>query len=208
MQNQQRALENQQQQLQELIPKVGNNNTVNNVKQKFNINIFLNEKCRDAINIDDFIKQINISMDNLELTKNKGLSEGLSNLLIENINKLSVYERPLHCTDSKRDTLYIKDNNVWEKDDDKRKIKAVLKDLSNMQYKNVKQWIDANPDYMDNPEKQEYFIDLVRRCSSNLEDIDNKVIKRICNNINIKDDINPDINPDINLDINPDVKDN
>ena len=76
MQNQQRALENQQQQLQELIPKVGNNNTVNNVKQKFNINIFLNEKCRDAINIDDFIKQINISMDNLELTKNKGLSEG------------------------------------------------------------------------------------------------------------------------------------
>ena len=103
-------------------------------------------------------------MDNLELTKNKGLSEGLSNLLIENINKLSVYERPLHCTDSKRDTLYIKDNNVWEKDDDKRKIKAVLKDLSNMQYKNVKQWIDANPDYMDNPEKQEYFIDLVRRC--------------------------------------------
>ena len=147
-------------------------------------------------------------MDNLELTKNKGLSEGLSNLLIENINKLSVYERPLHCTDSKRDTLYIKDNNVWEKDDDKRKIKAVLKDLSNMQYKNVKQWIDANPDYMDNPEKQEYFIDLVRRCSSNLEDIDNKVIKRICNNINIKDDINPDINPDINLDINPDVKDN
>ena len=77
-----------------------------------------------------------------------------------------------------------------------------------MQYKNVKQWIDANPDYMDNPEKQEYFIDLVRRCSSNLEDIDNKVIKRICNNINIKDDINPDINPDINLDINPDVKDN
>lgn len=192
MQNQQRALENQQQQLQELIPKVGNNNTVNNVKQKFNINIFLNEQCRDAINIDDFIKQINISMDNLELTKNKGLSEGLSNLLIENINKLSVYERPLHCTDSKRDTLYIKDNNVWEKDDDKSKIKAVLKDLSNMQYKNVKQWIDANPDYMDNPEKQEYFIDLVRRCSSNLEDIDNKVIKRICNNINIKDNINND----------------
>ena len=192
MQSQQRALENQHQQLQELIPKVGNNNTVNNVKQKFNINIFLNEKCRDAINIDDFIKQINISLDNLELTKNKGLSEGLSNLLIENINKLSVYERPLHCTDSKRETLYIKDNNVWEKDEDKSKIKSKLKDLSNIQYKNVKQWIDANPDYMDNPDKQEYFIDLVRRCSSNLEEVDNKVIKRVCNNVNLRDDFNDD----------------
>ena len=192
MQNQQRALENQHQQLQELIPKVGNNNTVNNVKQKFNINIFLNEKCRDAINIDDFIKQISISMDNLEVTRTKGLSEGLSNLLIENINKLSVYERPLHCTDSKRETLYIKDNDVWEKDGDKSKIKSILKDLTHIQYKNVKQWIDANPDYMDNPEKQEYFIDLVRRCSSSLDDIDNKVIKRVCNNVNLRDDVTED----------------
>tara|TARA_B100000902_G_scaffold400050_1_gene475212 strand:- start:6046 stop:7041 length:996 start_codon:yes stop_codon:yes gene_type:complete len=189
MQNQQRALENQHQQLQELIPKVGNNNTVNNVKQKFNINIFLNEQCRDALNIDDFIKQINISLDSLEVTKTKGLGEGLSNLLIENINKLSVYERPLHCTDSKRETLYIKDNNVWEKDDGKTKIKSKLKDLSKIQYKNVKQWIDANPDYMDNPEKQEYFIDLVRRCSSNLEEIDSKVIKKVCNNVNLRDNI-------------------
>ena len=192
MQEQQRALENQHQQLQELIPKVGNNNTINNVKQRFNINIFLNEKCRDAINMDDFIKQINISLDNLELTKNKGLGEGLSNLLIENINKLSVYERPLHCTDSKRETLYIKDNNVWEKDEGKTKIKSILKDLSHIQYKNVKQWIDANPDYMELPEKQRYFIDLIRRCSGNLEDIDNKVIKRICSNFNIKDDISKD----------------
>jgi len=189
MQNQQRALETQHQQLKQLIPKIGNNNTINNVKQKFNINIFLNEQCRDALNIDDFVKQINISLDNLELTKSKGLGEGLSNLLIENINKLSVYERPLHCTDSKRETLYIKDNNVWEKDDDKTKIKSILKDLSNIQYKNVKQWIDANPDYMDNPEKQEYFIDLVRRCSSNIEEIDSKVIKKVCNNVNIREDI-------------------
>ena len=189
MQNQQRALENQHQQLQELIPKVGNNNTVNNVKQKFNINIFFYVQCRDAINIDDFIKQINVSLANLEITKSKGLGEGLSNLLIENINKLSVYERPLHCTDSKRETLYIKDNDVWEKDDDKTKIKSKLRDLTKIQYKNVKQWIDANPDYMDNPEKQEYFIDLVRRCSTNLEDIDGKVIKKVCNNVNLRDNI-------------------
>ena len=88
--------------------------------------------------------------------------------------------------------LYIKDNDVWEKDGDKSKIKSILKDLTHIQYKNVKQWIDANPDYMDNPEKQEYFIDLVRRCSSSLEDIDSKVIKRVCNNVNLRDDVTDD----------------
>ena len=193
MQNQQRALEDQHQQLKELIPKVGNNNTINNVKQKFNINIFLNEQCKDALNLEDFIKQINISLENLDTTKSKGLTEGLSNLLIENINKLSVYERPVHCTDTKRETLYIKENDVWEKDRDKTRIKSALKDLTKIQYKNIKQWIDANPDYMENPEKQEYFIDLVRRCSSDLDEVDNKVIKKVCNNVNIKDDINNDI---------------
>ena len=193
MQSQQKALENQHQQLKELIPKVGNNNTVTNVKQKFNINIFLNEQCKDALNLEDFIKQINISLENLDTTKSKGLTEGLSNLLIENINKLSVYQRPVHCTDTKRETLYIKENDVWEKDRDKTRIKSALKDLTKIQYKNIKQWIDANPDYMENPEKQEYFIDLVRRCSSDLDEVDNKVIKKVCNNVNIKDDINNDI---------------
>ena len=106
MQNQQRALENQHQQLQELIPKVGNNNTVNNVKQKFNINIFLNEQCRDAINIDDFIKQINVSLVNLEITKSKGLGEGLSNLLIENINKL-MYTKDHYIVQIVKEKLYI-----------------------------------------------------------------------------------------------------
>ena len=101
-----------------------------------------------------------------------------------------IYMRPVHCTDTKRETLYIKDNNVWEKDQDKTRIKTALRDLSQIQYRSVKQWIDANPDYMDNPEKQEYFIDLVRRCTSDLDDIDNKVIKRVCNNVSIKENIN------------------
>ena len=193
MQNQQKALEDQHLQLKELIPKVGNNNTITNVKQKFNINIFLNEQCKDALNLEDFIKQINISLENLDTTKSKGLTEGLSNLLIENINKLSVYQRPVHCTDTKRETLYIKENDVWEKDRDKTRIKSAIKDLTKIQYKNIKQWIDANPDYMDDPDKQEYFIDLVRRCSSDLDEVDNKVIKKVCNNVNIKDDINNDI---------------
>ena len=180
---QQHQIIEQQRQISELIPKVGNNN----IKQKFNINIFLNEQCKDAINMDDFLKQINVSLQQLDITKQKGLTEGLSNVFIENMNKLSVYERPLHCTDTKRETLYIKENNVWEKDYDKSRIKAALKSASNTQYKNMKKWLDYNPDYMDNQEKQDYFINMVRNCSKNIDDIDDKIIKRICSTNYIKD---------------------
>ena len=200
MQHQQKTLETQQKQIGEMIPKIGNNNVtnVNNVNNRFNINIFLNEQCNNAINMNDFIKQINISLEDLDITKNKGLTEGLSNLLIENINKLSIYERPVHCTDMKRETLYIKDQDGWEKDQDKTKMKAAIKELTKIQYKNMKQWMDANPNYMDDPDKQDYFIDLVRRCSSSLTDVDGKVIKRVCNNINIKDDLVNTIGSDDN----------
>jgi len=200
MQHQQKTLETQQKQIGEMIPKIGNNNVtnVNNVNNRFNINIFLNEQCNNAINMNDFIKQINISLEDLDITKNKGLTEGLSNLLIENINKLSIYERPVHCTDMKRETLYIKDQDGWEKDQDKTKMKAAIKELTKIQYKNMKQWMDANPNYMDDPDKQDYFIDLVRRCSSSLTDVDGKVIKRVCNNVNIKDDLVNTIGTDDN----------
>ena len=93
-------------QVSELIPKIGNNNTHINNNQKFNIQVFLNEKCKDAININDFVKSIEISLEQLNFTKNKGLTEGLSNAIVENMNKLSLYERPLHCTDIKIETLY------------------------------------------------------------------------------------------------------
>ncbi len=178
----------QQNQIGELIPKIGNNNT--NIKQKFNINIFLNEQCKDAINIDDFIKQIEVSLDNLLTTRDKGLSEGLSNVFIENMNKLSIYERPLHCTDIKRETLYIKDNDVWEKDCDKSRIKTALRELSCAQFRSVKKWMEENPDYEENERKQEEFINLIKNCSENINDIDDKIIKRLCNNIYLKERIN------------------
>jgi hypothetical protein len=123
----------QQEQISELIPKVGNNN--NNVnKNKFNINVFLNEKCKDALSMDEFINKIEISMKNLLTTKEKGQTQGISNIIIENMNKLSVYERPLHCTDKKRETLYVK-NDKWEKDDSKEHINKALKKVEKKQFK-------------------------------------------------------------------------
>ena len=182
---QQKQIINQQKQIGELIPKVGNNNN-NNIKQKFNINIFLNEQCKDALNMNDFLKQIEVTLKQLDITKNKGQIEGLSNVFIENMNKLSVYERPLHCTDTKRETIYIKENDVWEKDPDKTRIRAAIKDASATQYKNMQKWIDMNPDYMEVAYKQDYFIHMVKNCGKNLDDIDDKIIKKICTSSYIK----------------------
>ena len=187
---QQKQIAEQQKQIGELIPKVGNtfNNTAN-IKQKLNVQIFLNEKCKDAINMNDFIQQIQLNLENLDFAINKGLSESLTSILIENMNKLSLYERPLHCTDSKRDTLYIKDNNSWEKDDNNTKIKEALKSLNNTHFKLIKQWMTENPDFKDVEQKQDYFANLLKTCGTNIDGVSEKVIKKICIHTNVHDDL-------------------
>tara|TARA_Y100000389_G_scaffold64346_1_gene60407 strand:- start:6707 stop:7705 length:999 start_codon:yes stop_codon:yes gene_type:complete len=187
---QQKQIGIQQKQIGDMVPKIGNNITNNNtanIKQKFNINIFLNEKCKDAINMNDFIKQIQLTLDNLDFTKNKGLTEGLSNIFIENMNKLSLYERPLHCTDNKRETLYIKDNDSWEKDNNKDKIKDAIKSLNKNHFKLVKKWLEENPDFKEIDEKQDYFARVLKECGN---EVDNeKVVKKICSKTSLKDEL-------------------
>ena len=189
---QQKQLGEQQKQLFQMVPKIGNNITNNNtanIKQKFNINIFLNEQCKDAINMNDFIKQIQLTLDNLDFTKQKGLCEGLSNIFIESMNKLSLYERPVHCTDTKRETLYIKEEDGWEKDKNKSKIKDALKSLNKTHFKLIKEWMDENPDFKENESKQDYFARILKECGANLDNISDKVVKKICNNSHLKDDL-------------------
>jgi hypothetical protein len=173
----------QQEQILELIPKVGNT-TINN---KFNINVFLNEKCKDALSINEFIQNIEVSLKNLLTTREKGLGIGLSEIINENMNKLSIYERPIHCTDKKRETLYIK-NESWEKDKDREKTKEMFKELQSQQFKSMKKWINKNPNYInDDKLKHEYMI-LVNKCSSNIDEYEKKIFKNICENIYLNEE--------------------
>ena len=164
----------------EMIPKMGNNN--NNLKQKFNINVFLNEKCKDALSMDEFIDKIEISMKNLLTTKEKGQTQGISNIIMENMNKLSLYERPLHCTDKKRETLYVK-NNEWEKDENKEHINKALKKVEKKQLKNIQIWLDAHPNYMNCSNQQDEFAELLRECGKSIDDNREKIIKNLCNQV-------------------------
>lgn len=173
-------------QISELIPKVGNNNN-NTHNNKFNIQVFLNEKCRDAVNMSDFIKSIEVSLQQLDFTKENGLANGLSRTIIDNMNKLSLYERPLHCTDVKRETLYIKDDDVWEKDQTREKIKNVIKTASSKNYSALQEWKDDNPGFMDHEEKTEYFTQTIITLGNSSDTIDDKVIKSICKETYVKE---------------------
>ena len=170
----------QQEQISDMIPKVGNYN--NNIKQKFNINVFLNEKCKDALSIDEFINKIEISMKNLLTTKEKGQLNGISNIILENMNKLSLYERPMHCTDKKREILYVK-NNEWEKDDNKEHINKALKKIESKQLKNLNIWLNEHPDYMNNSKEQEEFAKLMSECGKSVEEGREKIIKNLCEKV-------------------------
>ena len=176
----------QQKQITELIPKIGNTTNNNTLNQKFNINVFLNEKCRDAIDITDFIKSIKISIEQLDTINTTGMADGLSSAIITNLKSLSVYERPIHCTDIKRETLYIKDDNQWECDRDQTRIKTAIKQMAGKQYAPLQEWIAQNPDFKEVDAKQDYVANVLSTIGKPIDNIDKKIIKNVCMSTLIK----------------------
>ena len=125
---------------------INSNNTINN-NQKFNLNFFLNETCKDAMSIQEFLANIRITFDDLLTIGNTGFVNGVSDIFIRQLRDLEVNKRPIHCTDSKRETIYFKEEDVWNKDD---KEKTRLKQLiEKVEYRNVvalRDWCNENPD--------------------------------------------------------------
>lgn len=194
MVEQQKTIMEQSKQMTEIIPKIGNNNsttnnnTINN-NQRFSINVFLNEKCKDAINMSDFIKSISVSLEQLDFTKTQGLEKGISQVIMDNMNKLSLYERPMHCTDTKRETIYIKDNDKWEKDKTKEKIKHVIRKTSNKNYTALTNWTKENPDFMQDDDKQMFYARAMSTLGKPMDGVDDKIVKKICSNTYLKESL-------------------
>jgi len=117
--------------IQEMIPKIGNNNNNNNtINNHFNIQNFLNNDCKDAINFSEFIENIKITFEDLEHQAEVGYVNGVSKLFIENLRDLGTHKRPIHCTDKKRKTLYIKENDEWDKEGSQDKLKKGIREVS------------------------------------------------------------------------------
>lgn len=130
-------------------PSIINNHTNSHNKQ-FNLQFFLNETCKNAMNITDFVDSLVIQSEELENFGKLGYVQGITNILMRGLKALDETERPLHCTDKKRETLYIKENNVWEKEtSDKFKIKKLIKDIAFKNFKRMPEWQKDNPKYDD-----------------------------------------------------------
>jgi hypothetical protein len=138
-----------------------NNNTTNNntMNNQFNLNLFLNEECKDALNIADFIESLKITVNDLENTGRLGYIQGITRIFVQALKQLDVTMRPLHCTDVKRETVYIKDQDNWEKENaEKTKLRNVLKKIARKNLKMLPVWQEQNPEFqnLDTPENNEF----------------------------------------------------
>jgi hypothetical protein len=130
-------------------------NTTNNDNKTFNLNFFLNETCKDAMNISDFVSSIKVNLEELENTGRQGYIEGISNIILKRLNNLEHTFRPLHCSDSKREVFYIKDNNEWTKESDSKPILTkAIKVIANENIQQIKHWRDKYPDCTDSDSKK------------------------------------------------------
>ena len=147
--------------MQNVIGKVQgiNNNSHNNTQ--FNINMFLNEQCKNAMNIGDFIKSLPITAQDYENTKDKGLADTLTNLMVDGLNSMEVVERPIHCTDQKRKVMYVKDNDKWEKDKDHALFLQGVNDLADIHKKRVHLWQQENPEFKTREKLQAVFTSII-----------------------------------------------
>ena len=129
-----------------------NNNTTNNT---FNLQIYLNETCKDALNLTDFVSSLHVKLKDLEETAKNGYTEGVSRIFINGLNELEANMRPIHCSDAKRETLYIKNNDEWTKEDlTKSQITKAINTVSNKNIKQISEWQKKYPEYKDIESKQ------------------------------------------------------
>ena len=183
-----KIIKEQQHQINAIIPKIGsnvtttNNNMMTTNNTNFNLNFFLNEKCKDALNMSEFIQSLKITLEDLQYSRSNGLVQGISNVMIRGLKELDIYKRPIHCTDVKRDTMYIKDKEKWEKDESHEKMRNTILKIANKERNAISAWVEQNPDWMDTETTQMEYLTLINKVCEPIEnDIKNekKIIKII-----------------------------
>ena len=122
------------------------NNTTNSHNKAFNLNFFLNETCKDAMNITEFVESIKLQLSDLERVGEVGYVEGISNIIVKNLKDLDVTQRPVHCTDKKRETMYIKDEDTWEKDEEQKKMHKLVRKVADKNARMLPKFKEAHPD--------------------------------------------------------------
>ena len=185
VQNQNMLMENKEmrEMVGEIIPKIGNNNTT--IQNKFNLQIFLNETCKDAINLTDFVNTLELELDDLDNTRRHGFITGITDIFVRGLKQLELSKRPIHCSDLKREVLYVKDNDTWERDNDKNNMKQAISDVAKKQIDKIKEWEQQHPNWNASDNGTTQYIEMIRNITNNSgeDNPENKIIKTIAKEV-------------------------
>lgn len=176
--------------IEESLPKYVTTNNITNVmhnhNQNFNINVFLNERCKDALNLSDFVQSIVVQIDDLERTKSIGYVKGVTDIIVKNLRQLDVYSRPIHCSDPLQEILYVKNDNMWRQDrEDKPMVRGAISAVAKKQLERVKDWEQQNTANVKQGSEQatNEYIQLVKHVTSAETDEENRILKNIAREV-------------------------
>jgi len=165
-----------------------NTNTINSNNKTFNLNVFLNETCKDAMNIMDFVDSLKLQLSDLENVGKLGYVEGISNIIVKNLKEMDVHKRPVHCSDSKREVMYIKDDNKWEKDNqEKTKLRKLIKRVAHKNSRLIPQFKEKYPE-CDTTLSDQYnklIIEAMGGLGDDIKEKEDKIIHKIAKEVAI-----------------------
>ena len=168
--------------IKDMIPRLGNGNVITNTSTnntQFNLNMFLNEECKDAIKLSDFVKTLNITLSDLEYTKTKGIVEGVGSIIANNLRGMDIHKRPIHCTDAKRETMYVKADE-WIKDEGHAHLRHFIYLTSCYQTRVIQDWMNAHPGWEVKDSMHTEYQNICKELYKNIEHDDSahkKIIK-------------------------------
>ena len=166
---------------------ISNNNSHN---KAFNLQFFLNETCKDAMNITDFVESIKLQLSDLENVAEVGYVEGISNIIVKNLKKLDVTQRPVHCTDKKRETMYVKDEDTWEKDEENKQMHKVVKKVTDKNARLILKYKEAHPDCMTyhsrfNDKYNKIIVESMGGSGNNMFEKEEKIIAKVSKEVTV-----------------------
>lgn len=165
------SIENNKQTVSEMLPRIGN---TTNITQQMTVNIFLNEECKNALNLNDFLRTLDLSIDDLLYTSENGYSKGIANIFVKKLQNLKPTERPIHCSDKDELHFYIKDQNVWEKDKENMKIDRSIEHITQKQIQKIKEWERGNPTWQHTDKDAKFYMNLIKEAVGGLTESERK----------------------------------
>ena len=165
-----------------------NNNTINSNNKTFNLQLFLNEECKDAMNMSEFIASIQLQLTDLENMGKLGYTEGMYNIIMNEIVDMETYKRPIHCSDLKREILYIKEENKWEKEGpDNKKMKNAIRHIEQKNFKMLNEWQAKHPHFKESTSSEnDTYLQIVSNATNGTPENMNKVIKKMLKKVVIE----------------------